>query len=210
MKWGKTEQTYSSFWLLFGWEELCEEAALSPRFPGDCLGDSCSDIEITSSVIHCKMRCAPVQGSCCLWPQAELSEEPGWVWAPGLDHTWEQVLLCSVITPRNVQHLLCQQRVAELTWYQNPNKWWGYIPAAAVFVDSLVLSVISHLWLPHQTLLVQMVLAAGPQLRKWPRKAGGFWGLSSSAKHCLGDVLMVRSSRMGSEFPFSSKLSCFL
>lgn len=73
MKWGKTEQTYSSFWLLFGWEELCEEAALSPRFPGDCLGDSCSDIEITSSVSHCKTGCAPVQGSCCLCPQAELS-----------------------------------------------------------------------------------------------------------------------------------------
>lgn len=42
-----------------------------------------------------------------------------------------------------------------------------------------------------------------------PRKAGGFWGLSSNAKHCLGDILMIRNSRMGSEFPFSSKWSCF-
>lgn len=182
---------------------------MGPRFPGGSLGDSCSDIEIAGFVLHCKMGCAPVRGAVCAhrlschllsaFRRARLGL--GSHLRAGAPVLCYHAKKCSTPALPAV--------TAELTRYQNPDKWWGYIPAAAVFVDSLVLGVISHLWLPHQTLLVQMVLAAGPQLRKWAKEGWKVLGLIFKCQALFRGCLIVRSSRMGSEFPFSSKWSCF-
>lgn len=55
-----------------------------------------------------------------------------------------------------------------------------------MLVDSLLLSVISHLWLPHQILLVQMVLAAGPQLRKWAKEGWRVLGVIFKCQALFG------------------------
>lgn len=86
---------------------------------------------------------------------------------------------------------------------------WGFGPGAAVFVGSLSVSVISHLWLPRETLLVWVVFAAGPQLRKRAKAGYSVLGLIFKCQALFWDILVIRSSRMGCEIPFLSKLSCF-
>lgn len=56
-----------------------------------------------------------------------------------------------------------------------------------MLLDSLLLSIISHLWLPHQPLLVQMVLAAGPQLRKWAKEGWSVLGLIYECQALFGE-----------------------
>lgn len=117
-----------------------------------------------------------------------------------------------VITQRNVQYPLCQKWIAELTRYQTPcsliNDGDTSLLLLCCWIRSCSASfpicgfLTSPCW-------CRWCWLQDPSSGSGPRKAGVFWGLSTSAKHCLGDILMIRSSRMGSEFPFSSKLSCF-
>ena len=86
---------------------------------------------------------------------------------------------------------------------------WGFGPGAAVFVGLLLVSVVSHLWLPHETLLVQMVFAAGPQLRKRAKEGCSVLVLIFKCQALFWDILMIRSSSIGCGILFSSKLSCF-
>lgn len=79
-----------------------------------------------------------------------------------------------------------------------------------MFVGSLLVSIVSHLWLPHEPLLAQMVFAAGPLLRKQAKEGFGVLVLIFKCQALFWDILMIRSSRIGCEIPFSSKLSCFL
>lgn len=79
-----------------------------------------------------------------------------------------------------------------------------------MFVGSLLVSVMSHLWLPRETLLVQMVFAEGPLLRKLAKEGSSVLVLIYKCQAVFWDILMIRSSRIGRETLFLSKWSCFL
>lgn len=66
-----------------------------------------------------------------------------------------------------------------------------------MFLGSLLVNVISHLWLPHETLLAQMVFAAGPLLRKQAKEGCSVLVLIFKYQAVFWDILMIRSSRIG-------------
>lgn len=83
----------------------------------------------------------------------------------------------------------------EMTHQQIKCVPWGFSPGAAVFVGSLLVSVTSHLWLPRETPLVQMVFAAGSQLRKWAKEGCSIWVLIFKCQALFGDILMIREQQ---------------